>query len=160
MLFRSKHTLVVKLQSALGCGPNGKPKKARAGGNNDDDDIIVEDEVDKDGRKAVTCTTTKMVYTVPMRNTLCGHVVDKPTIAQMIKARRNYSCPIAGCAKAGKHANVPCRWEEWVEDEDTKLKLESWKRRESRRKAREEEQDEDDESDDDDESEGEDVEVL
>ena len=80
--------------------------------------------------------------------------MDRSTIEQMIKNRTGYSCPIAGCSKGKK---TPCMWDQWVEDEDMKLKLESWKRRESRRKAREEEEEEEEDSD---ESEGEDVEVL
>ena len=121
------------LQRNLKCDLYGKIKST----SEDDDDIIVESE---DPRKLVTCPVTTAIFEEPMRNKLCGHCVDKKGVAQMIAARKKMSCPVPGCSK-GK--NIPCRWEEYEEDEEMRLKVESWERREKRRREKEAEEEED-----------------
>ncbi|GMH87250.1 hypothetical protein TL16_g10795 [Triparma laevis f. inornata] len=152
------HEWTASLCKKMNVLPSGSTSKKRGRANSDDE--IQMEEADKS--KALKCTLTSNFFVNPMKNKLCGHVVDKSGVAQMMKAKKEQSCPLGvSCAKGKKQK---CSWDLYEEDEEMRLKVESYRRREKKREEKRRREDDDDAIDVDEEEGGEggeeDVEVL
>ncbi|GMH96487.1 hypothetical protein TrVE_jg14427 [Triparma verrucosa] len=138
--------------------PSGSSSK-RSRSSSSDDEIIMEDA---DKTKALKCPLTSSYFVNPMKNILCGHVVDKAGVAQMIKSKKAQSCPLGVACKRGAKERADWKWYE--DDEEMKLKVQSFLRREKKREEKRRKEDNDDaidvDSDGGGEEEEEDVEVL
>ncbi|GMI46111.1 hypothetical protein TrCOL_g4966 [Triparma columacea] len=122
------------LSKMLGVEWNGKRKR---GGGDDDDDIQV---VGGNKEEELKCPMTRQFFVNPMRNTVCNHTVDQQSIDQLRKARKTH-CANPGCSNKTKGVDQKY----FVEDEDMKLRIQSWKRRkEKEEKKRRQEEEEDD----------------
>ena len=149
------------LSKMLGVEWNGKRKR---GGGDDDDDIQV---VGGNKEEELKCPMTRQFFVNPMRNTVCNHTVDQQSIDQLRKVRmskgrvssqvvvtlhsnlpppsstqaRKTHCANPGCSNRTKGVDQKY----FVEDEDMKLRIQSWKRRkekEEKKRRQEEEEDE------------------
>jgi hypothetical protein len=162
-----KESAVVSLKEMLGLnskgdgkcnGKGGKGKKRKGAGDDESDSDIEIEENDKNKEAEFKCPITAMEFRKPMKNTICGHIVDADGL-QMITRNKKLYCPYPGCSNDKKKNHSMAAWEgQWKEDEEVMYKAEAWRkkkqRQEERKKAKE------DEESDEDEEVGEDVEVL
>ncbi|GMH69712.1 hypothetical protein TrRE_jg4287 [Triparma retinervis] len=86
------------------------------------------------------CPMTKMFYVNPMKNTICGHTVDEQSLEQLRKAKK-VNCAYPGCSNKNKGVDLKY----FVEDEDMRLKIESWKRRKEKETAKRRKEEEEEE---------------
>merc|ERR1712196_76052 len=71
----------------------------------EDDDVVAEDD-DEDEEAALKCPITTMTLEKPERAN-CGHTFSAAAIRAMLKAKNgNIICPVAGCNKQIKTADL------------------------------------------------------
>ncbi len=121
-------------------------KKRKSGSSSKDDDELEILETDANKEKSYKCLMTGMYFKDPMRNSKCGHRVDKPMYMQSLRTRK-FNCGVPGCSVGGSR-NMDEFKSVWKEDEEFKYEVESFLRRKKKNEERRKTQDDDDYDDD------------
>jgi hypothetical protein len=120
-----QHYMVVEMRTTLG-------EKLK----NDDDDLEIVNT--GDDVHALKCPITGTFFEDPVKNKVCGHSYSRGGLQQVLKNRKT-SCPVTGCRNNGLSL------QQVEEDEEMRMKVARFKKREEQAKRKRELEDEADE---------------
>ena len=121
-----QHPMVIEVRTTLG-------ERVKS----DDDDLEVVNN--RDDVHKLKCPITATLFENPVKNKVCGHVYSRAGIQQVIKNKKT-TCPIAGCT------NNRLSMQQLEEDEETKMAVHRFKKKEElakKKRALDDEADED-----------------
>ena len=117
----SQHEMVIEVEERLG-------ERARGGG---DDDLEIVENFGSDDVATLKCPFTGMLFEDPVKSKVCGHVYDRRGLTQLINSGKR-QCPIPGCS------NNSLTWTQVESDEEMKLRVKRYKKREEAAKRKRE----------------------
>ena len=122
-----QHPMVIEVRTTLG-------ERVKS---NDDDDLEIVNN--RDDVHALKCPITATLFEDPVKNKVCGHTYSRAGIQQVIKNRKT-TCPIAGCKNNRLSVN------QLETDEEMKMAVHRFKKKEElakKKRAMDDEADED-----------------